>query len=100
LMADLFTGAQDYRSLKQRLWRQFGLTLTEIVSSLLKLRPSLAEGSAGGAEPAPGAPATGWPPDNTPQTSLRVADPDSFFFFGYSRRRLQHRLPRSTPHEG
>jgi flavin-dependent dehydrogenase len=52
LMADLFTGAQDYRSLKQRLWRQFGLTLTEIVSSLLKLRPPLAEGSAGGAEPA------------------------------------------------
>ncbi len=52
LMADLFTGAQDYRSLKQRLWRQFGLTLAEIVSSLLKLRPPLAEGSAGGAEPA------------------------------------------------
>lgn len=36
LMADLFTGAQDYRSLKQRLWAQVGVTLTEVVSSLLQ----------------------------------------------------------------
>jgi len=36
LMADLFSGAQNYRSLKQRLWAQFGLTLTEVLSSVLK----------------------------------------------------------------
>ncbi len=53
LMADLFTGAQDYHSLKQRLWRQFGITLTEVVSSLLKPRPSLAESPTGTAEHTP-----------------------------------------------
>ncbi len=53
LMADLFSGAQDYHSLKQRLWRQFGITLTEVVSSLLKPRPSPAVGSTGTVEPAP-----------------------------------------------
>ncbi len=36
LMADLFSGAQDYRGLKQRLWAQLGVTLTEVLSSLLK----------------------------------------------------------------
>ncbi len=53
LMADLFSGAQDYRSLKRRLWVQFGVTLTEVASSLLKPQPALAEGSAGSAEPSP-----------------------------------------------
>jgi flavin-dependent dehydrogenase len=53
LMADLFSGAQDYRSLKRRLWAQFGVTLTEVASSLLKPQPALAEGSASGAEPSP-----------------------------------------------
>ncbi len=37
LMADLFSGAQDYRGLKRRLWGQLGLTLNEILASLLRL---------------------------------------------------------------
>jgi flavin-dependent dehydrogenase len=40
LMRDLFSGAQDYRSLKRRLWAQVGVTLSEILASLL--RPSAA----------------------------------------------------------
>ncbi len=47
LMKDLFTGAQNYRSLKQRLWTQVGVTLTEVLSSLLKLQPALAQGPTG-----------------------------------------------------
>ena len=43
LMADLFRGAQDYRSLRRRLWAQLGVTLTEVVSSLLNLRPASPE---------------------------------------------------------
>jgi flavin-dependent dehydrogenase len=31
LLRDLFSGAQDYRSLRRRLWKQFGITLTEFV---------------------------------------------------------------------
>ena len=54
LLADLFSGAQDYRSLKRRLWMQVGVTLTEVVSSLLRPRSTLTEEtSAGGAEPSP-----------------------------------------------
>ncbi len=52
LMADVFSGAQDYRSLKRRLWAQFGVTLSEVLSSLLRLSPTPAEGSTGGAQPA------------------------------------------------
>lgn len=37
LMADLFSGAQSYRGLKGRLWGQLGLTLNEILASLLRL---------------------------------------------------------------
>ena len=37
LMADLFSGAQSYRGLKRRLWGQLGLTLNEILASLLRL---------------------------------------------------------------
>jgi geranylgeranyl diphosphate/geranylgeranyl-bacteriochlorophyllide a reductase len=33
LMCDLFSGAQDYRSLKRRLWAQLGITLGEFVKS-------------------------------------------------------------------
>ncbi|MFY9585115.1 MAG: NAD(P)/FAD-dependent oxidoreductase [Candidatus Acidiferrales bacterium] len=51
LMADVFSGAQDYRSLKRRLWAQFGVTLSEVLSSLLRLSPTAAEGSTGGAQP-------------------------------------------------
>ncbi len=49
LMADLFSGAQDYASLKRRLWGQFGMTLSEVVASLLRPRTSLARQTIGGA---------------------------------------------------
>ena len=51
LMADLFSGSQNYCSLKRRLWVQCGTTLTEVVGSLLKAQPSLAKNpSAAGSE--------------------------------------------------
>jgi geranylgeranyl reductase family protein len=31
LLRDLFSGAQDYRSLRRRLWKQFGITITEFL---------------------------------------------------------------------
>jgi flavin-dependent dehydrogenase len=37
LMADIFSGAQDYTSLKERLWGHMGMTLSEFVSSVLNL---------------------------------------------------------------
>jgi len=36
LMRDLFSGAQDYRTLKRRLWSQLGLTLGEIFQSFFR----------------------------------------------------------------
>ncbi len=45
LMADLFGGAQAYHSLKRRLWRQVGVTLGEVISSLLKPQPTFHQGS-------------------------------------------------------
>jgi flavin-dependent dehydrogenase len=36
LMRDLFSGSQDYRSLKRRLWSSLGLTFSEIVGSFLR----------------------------------------------------------------
>ncbi len=52
LMGDLFSGAQDYSSLKRRLWGQLGITLSEFISSVLNLeRPAAATvppGSVGG----------------------------------------------------
>ena len=51
LMADVFAGAQDYCSLKRRLWAQCGTTLTEVVGTLLKGQPGLAKNpSAAGTE--------------------------------------------------
>src|ERR1700688_1556863 len=47
LMADLFSGAQDYSSLKQRRWTQFGMSLSEVVASLLRPRTSLARQASG-----------------------------------------------------
>lgn len=32
LLRDLFSGVQDYRSLRKRLWKQFGMTLAEFVN--------------------------------------------------------------------
>jgi flavin-dependent dehydrogenase len=40
LMRDLFSGAQDYRTLKRRLWSQLGLTLGEIFQSFFRPAPS------------------------------------------------------------
>jgi len=45
LMRDVFSGAQDYRSLKRRLWLQLGLTMSEICGSFF--RPAPARRSAG-----------------------------------------------------
>jgi flavin-dependent dehydrogenase len=39
LLRDVFAGAQDYRSLKRRLWAQVGVTLSEIAASLLHPHP-------------------------------------------------------------
>jgi hypothetical protein len=36
LMSDLFSGAQDYTSLKKRLWTQFGATVGEVLGSFLR----------------------------------------------------------------
>jgi hypothetical protein len=52
LMGDLFSGTQDYTSLKRRLWGHLGITVSEFVSSVLSLdRPAKAivprEGTAG-----------------------------------------------------
>jgi flavin-dependent dehydrogenase len=41
LMGDLFSGTQDYTSLKRRLWGHLGITLSEFISSVLNLeRPA------------------------------------------------------------
>jgi flavin-dependent dehydrogenase len=37
LIADLFSGAQNYSGLKRRIWSQVGATLSEILASLLRL---------------------------------------------------------------
>jgi len=45
LVGDLFSGAQDYSSLKRRLWGHLGFTLSEFVSSVLNIeRPADALG--------------------------------------------------------
>lgn len=36
LMADLFSGAQDYTSLKHRLWTQIGVTASEVLASFFR----------------------------------------------------------------
>ena len=50
LLGDVFSGAQDYRSLKRRAWAQFGVTIAEVASSLLKLGPSLAKPQSEGVQ--------------------------------------------------
>lgn len=41
LVGDLFTGTQDYTSLKRRLWGHLGITVSEFISSVLNLdRPA------------------------------------------------------------
>jgi flavin-dependent dehydrogenase len=49
LMGDLFSGTQDYTSLKRRLWGHLGITLSEFISSVLNLdRPATAHAPRGG----------------------------------------------------
>ncbi len=50
LMADVFSGAQDYRTLKRRLWSQCGITLSEVLESLLRPRATLCRRTTGTAE--------------------------------------------------
>lgn len=50
LMSDLFSGTQDYSSLKRRLWGHLGITLSEFIASVLNLeRPAPAHAPRGGA---------------------------------------------------
>src|ERR1700674_4363848 len=49
LMGDLFSGTQDYTSLKRRLWGHLGITLSEFISSVLNIdRPAAAPVTRGG----------------------------------------------------
>jgi flavin-dependent dehydrogenase len=49
LVGDLFSGTQDYTSLKRRLWGHLGFTVSEFISSVLNLdRPTAATASRGG----------------------------------------------------
>lgn len=44
LMSDLFSGTQDYSSLKRRLWGHLGLTLSDFVANVLNIeRPATAK---------------------------------------------------------
>lgn len=45
LMRDLFSGTQNYTGLKRRLWAQFGVTLCEVIASLVRLRAASEEGA-------------------------------------------------------
>ena len=38
LIRDIFSGSQDYRGLKQRLWNQLGITMAEISRNILDPR--------------------------------------------------------------
>jgi flavin-dependent dehydrogenase len=53
LMGDLFSGAQDYSSLKRRLWGQLGITLSDFIASVLNVErpaPAHAPRGSGGAD--------------------------------------------------
>jgi hypothetical protein len=52
LIRDVFSGSQDYRSLKRRCWNQLGITFAEITRTLLsprrmKFSEAAAAGNAG-----------------------------------------------------
>ena len=53
LIRDVFSGSQDYRSLKRRLWDQFGITLLEFIRSFFSPRASGSTIYADGSEPLP-----------------------------------------------
>jgi flavin-dependent dehydrogenase len=50
LMSDLFSGTQDYSSLKRRLWGHLGVTISDFIASVLNLdRPARAHAGNSGA---------------------------------------------------
>ena len=51
LVRDVFSGSQDYRSLKRRLWNQLGITMAEITRSFLSPRLIAEARTSGGREP-------------------------------------------------
>jgi flavin-dependent dehydrogenase len=53
LMRDVFSGSQDYRGLKRRLWDQFGITLVEFVRSFFGSRAAVSAAYVDGREPLP-----------------------------------------------
>jgi len=51
LMGDLFSGAQDYTSLKRRLWGHLGMNVSEFVASVLNIeRPTALDAPNGGGD--------------------------------------------------
>jgi len=51
LMSDVFSGTQDYSSLKRRLWGQLGITVSDFVASVLNIdRPAPAHVPRGGGD--------------------------------------------------
>jgi hypothetical protein len=48
LVGDLFSGSQDYTSLKRRLWGHLGITVSEFISNVLNLESPLAVPAARG----------------------------------------------------
>ena len=52
LMADIFSGTQDYTTLKERVWGHLGMTLSDFVSSVLNLESSAAPKTRTGDVPA------------------------------------------------
>lgn len=46
LMSDLFSGVQDYASLKRRLWGQLGITVSEFIASVLNFEHQASEASS------------------------------------------------------
>jgi len=51
LIRDVFSGAQDYRSLKRRLWSQLGITIGEFVRAFLEPRSMAAARAASARQP-------------------------------------------------
>lgn len=50
LIRDVFSGSQDYRSLKQRLWSQLGITVAQMTRHFLDPRTIIAPHTAGSRE--------------------------------------------------
>jgi predicted transcriptional regulator len=46
LVGDLFSGSQDYTSLKRRLWGHLGISVSEFISTVLNLDSPMAAPAA------------------------------------------------------